>query len=127
MIYNSAVYGAQHNDFDAGFNSRVATVFYFSHPMILDRSTISDRLRFALRPHGLRRFLRRTGYIFAPCGWEQGAKWDHIRVGLEEPSRGLFCFPAFYGKRFQKPMYLQHGELYCLERKHTWYILEKDG
>ena len=30
---------------------------------------------------GLRRLLRRADYISAPCGWEQGAKWDQIRVG----------------------------------------------
>ena len=49
--------------------------FFFWH------STILDRLRFALRAHGLRRLLRRANFISAPCGWEQGVKWDHIRVG----------------------------------------------
>lgn len=40
-----------------------------------------DRLRFAIRVHSLRRVLRRANYISAPCGREQGAKWDHNRVG----------------------------------------------
>ena len=69
----------------------------FSHPTIFDRSTVSDRLRLARRAHGL---------------WEQGAKWDYIRVGSGEPSRSLFCFTAFYGEYSQKFIYLQHGELY---------------
>ena len=42
---------------------------------------ISDRSRLTLHAHGLRRLLRRTNYISAPCGWERGAKRDHIRVG----------------------------------------------
>ena len=50
----------------------------FLHP------TISDRLRFALRAHGLRRLPRRAikNYISAPCGREQGVKTDQVRVGL---------------------------------------------
>ena len=40
--------------------------FFSSHPTIFYRSTISDRLRFALRAHGLRRLLRRANYIYAP-------------------------------------------------------------
>ena len=60
-----------------------------------------DRLRFALRAHGLRRLLRRANYISAPCGWEQGAKWDHIRVGsglggIRGANKGLFSFPASF-------------------------------
>ena len=55
--------------------------FFFLHPTMFDRSTISDRLRFALRAHGLRQLLRKANSICAPCGREQGAKWDHIGVG----------------------------------------------
>ena len=40
-----------------------------------------DRFRFALRAHGVRRYLRSANYISAPCGWEQGAEWDNTRVG----------------------------------------------
>ena len=75
---SQSVYGAQHHDFDAEFNFRVATFFCYFTSDDFDRSTISDLLRFALRAHGLRRLLRRPSYIFAPCGWEQGARWDHI-------------------------------------------------
>ena len=65
---------------DSMLNPLVATLFPLSHPMIFDRSTISDRLRFAFGAHGLRWLLRRENNICAPCGWKQGAKWGHIRV-----------------------------------------------
>ena len=62
-----------------------------------------DRLRFALRAHGFRRLLQRDYYISAPCGWEQGAKRDHIRVGSglgwnqERQAGACFFVPAFDG------------------------------
>ena len=71
---------------------------FFLRRTILNFSTNFDRLRFTLRAHGLRRLLRTANYISAPCGWEQGAKWDQVRVGSGEPSRGLLCFPAFLGE-----------------------------
>ena len=66
---------------------------------IFDHATISDRSRFALRACGIRRPLRRSCYISAPCIWGQGSSWDPIRMGSgrvdikRETSKGLFCFP----------------------------------
>lgn len=76
----------------------------FKHHTIFDRSTIADCLRLALRANGLRRVLRNVLYICAPCGWEQGAKCDHIWGGSglggirRLPSRALFGFLALIGE-----------------------------
>ena len=70
--------------------------FLLFHPTFFHRSTISDRLRFELRAHGLRRlliiFLHLVGGRRVPNGIASG--WDQVPMGSGEPSRVLFCFPA---------------------------------
>ena len=108
--YSAAIYGVQHNDFDFW----IATFSFFLpcddfRPFVVRAS----RPRPPATP-------AEDNCISAPCGWKQGAKWDHIRsdqvrVGSGEPSRGLFRFPAFCGLYTHKLIYLQHRELYWNE------------
>lgn len=127
--YNSyAVNGAQYHDFDAEFNSLVATLIFFLHPTNLFRSTMTlftavYGSRFVLEAPGGSCYL--MGGSRVPNGITSG--WDRVRVlGPREPSRGLLLrFPAFYGVYSQKRMYAQHGELWCTKSKikHSTRIL----
>ena len=79
-------------------------------------STISDRLRSTRRARGLRRLLRRAEYISAPCGWEQGAKWSHIRVGsgpdgIRRAKPGTVLFTRFKGECSEKLIDLPYREV----------------
>ena len=61
-------------DLDAGFDSLVATGFFLCARRVLT-------VRRFLTVCGSRFALKASGCILNPCGWEQGTKWDHIRVG----------------------------------------------
>ena len=69
----------------------------------------------------------RPQYILAPCGWEQGAKWHHIRVGsgtgeITFGSLLLFAYLRFPTGNFARYFSgLPIGELYW-----SWFKLN-DG
>ena len=46
----------------------------------------------------------RRQYNLAPCGWEQGAEWDQVRVGSDHVRElVIVCLPPFsYGEVLQK-------------------------
>ena len=108
-----------------GSNSRVATLFIFifciRRFLTVPRFLPVYGSRFALSASGVRRLLGRAKYISAPCGWEQGVKWGHIRVasgpdGIGRAySRVLFGFPASM-EIFPKLIYLPYGALYWFSR-----------
>ena len=65
--------------FHGNFHLRPQKTPFYSHPTTFDRSTISDRLRFALRAHGLRIvFLHLVGASKVPNEITSG--WDQVRV-----------------------------------------------
>ena len=92
LIYSSsAVCGAQHHDFDAGFNSRVATVFFYLFFTSDDFFTVRRFLtftgrRFALKACGGITFLHLMRGSRVPYGVTSG--WDR-----ESQAGACFVFP----------------------------------
>ena len=90
----SVVYGAQHHAFDAGFDSRVATLFSFL--FCIRRFLTVYGSYFALSASGgscggLTTFVHLMGGGRVPNGITSG--WDQVRIGSRSQAGPCFVFP----------------------------------